>query len=191
MSTLSDIKAEIVKRSDEDFSNATYLARAESLFKSNLISIILNDQLQFVKEDYSGLIETVKLVSGTNCVYPNQNNVSNPLPILKLTGAFHYSGNLTGAYKHIQICQNLELFNVMINNPLTRYSETSFVCLSGKKLMIYPYFDNCYIEYIVSATDEIFKKYPDLSECFSYRFLEYAINLASEQFRKEIAGQDQ
>lgn len=191
MRTLSDIKAEIVKRADENFSNATYLARAETLFKSNIISIVMNDQLQFVKEDYSGLIETTRLESGVNCVYPNQENIFDPLPILKLTGAFYYSGNLTGSYKTVQICQNIDLFNTMINNPLTRYAEVSFLCLSGKKLMVYPYFNNCYIEYITSATDVIFTKYPDLIECFSYRFIEYAINLASDQFKKEVIAQDQ
>lgn len=188
--TLSKVNEEIVKRADETFNVNEYLERAEAHFRSALSHLLVNN-VDFTEQDYPAMIRREELRLGVNCAYPDGNidNVALQHKLLRPIGAYFFSPNSVG-YKSVRMIINTSEFNHIINNPLSRISEIVNIHFIGEKVIVYPFFEKCFLKYIrkFQRNDVVFGK--DLEESFSLKLIHTAIDLAVVGLKNEVTAQE-
>ena len=187
--TMQEICYEIILRADEDLTIEYYKNRAESHFKSALCLLLSNEETGFLTSDYPTLVQTVKLVLGENCFMPNDIQSHCDLSILRIIGAYHFSDS-SNHCRGVKLTFSLVEFNDILNNKMTKTDVYSYLCYVGDKLLIFPFYEDCYISYIRSLTnnDPIFRE--QLDKHFSLRFLNACIDTAVIGFKREVTLQE-
>jgi len=188
--TLNSINVEIVKRADETFNVNEYLERAEAHFRS-AISHLLVSNVDFTEQDYPAMVKREELRLGVNCAYPDGNidNIKLQFRLLRPIGAYYFSQSNVG-YKSVRMIIDDKEFNHTINNPLSRISEIVNISFIEEKVIVYPFFEKCFLKYIrkFNKNDVVFTR--DLEESFSLKFLHTAIDLAVVGLKNEVTAQE-
>ena len=183
--TLKEITTEIILRADEDLQIAYYHRRAESHFKSSLSMILSSQETGFIPTDYHSLIRTIKLELGENCFKPNDMREIVRLPILRIIGAYHYSESQTHC-RGVKVVLDDTSFNDIINNPMTKTDVYSYIYYTGVKLFVYPFYEDCFMTYIRSFTDNDHIFSGDFDHHFSIPLRNACIETAVIGFKREI-----
>jgi len=184
--TIDEIAVEIVKRADEDFSsNEYYLSRARSHFVSAVAYTLLNSETNFSEQEYHSVINVIKLELGVNCVLASEvlgavrDGQVRPL---RLLGGY----SLSGGNKKMMIATDVNAFNSLINHHLFPYSDTSYVTMIGRQIVVYPFHENCFLKYIRWIKDDDVVFIGELYNNFSLRFITACKDMAVVGFSGEV-----
>jgi len=180
--TIEEISIEIVKRANKDFTDRYLLERAESYFRSACFSLLGGSHSEIDEHDYQCFVESMRLELGVNCFLPDDfGNEKND--ILRLVDAL-YTEHENNRYAGAKVVRNPSEFGNIINNPLTKYSDISYVCLKAGVIYVYPFIDCCEVLYVrkPEGDDMVFRGDVEKNGV-SLRFIYCAIDMASEQVK--------
>jgi len=191
---LLDIAIEIIKKADEDYESAYYIVRAKEHFKHAISILVIAKESVFTPADFSILDIVEKLELGINCCYPY--DIKNFPPKLNDAKTVLYVHDVYHSAKNPHDILNIKLlnenddFNNILNNPMTKFNNTMFVKLFQNIILVYPFFENCYIRYIIQPDYHSNFWDIDLNTYFSLPFMNTAIDMAVQSFKNEITLAD-